>query len=124
MMQTPAIEERLATERNIWFTTVRPDGRPHLVPLWFIWHEGKIYFCGQGRSVKIRNLATNQHVALALESGNSPVVIEGIATLVAQPWPTSVAAAFHLKYDWQILSDDEYDALVEIVPTKWLFPAS
>ena len=29
------VHHRSETEANIWFATVRADGRPHLVPVWF-----------------------------------------------------------------------------------------
>ena len=32
-----AIEARLGRESTIWLATVRADGRPHLVPLWYVW---------------------------------------------------------------------------------------
>ena len=31
------VEQRLREEPIIWLTTVRPDGRPHTVPVWFLW---------------------------------------------------------------------------------------
>ena len=30
-----AAAQRLATEPILWLATTRPDGRPHLVPVWF-----------------------------------------------------------------------------------------
>ena len=39
----PQARQKLETERNIWLASVRPDGRPHLVPLWFVWCHGKVY---------------------------------------------------------------------------------
>ncbi len=50
-------EKRLERARNYWIATARPDGRPHVAPLWGVWVEGGLYF-GTGRSsVKGRNLA-------------------------------------------------------------------
>ena len=43
MPQTPEqIQERLSTEKNIWLASVRATGAPHLVPIWFVTHEGLI----------------------------------------------------------------------------------
>ena len=33
--------QRLSAEPVIWLGTVRPDGRPHNVPVWFAWHDPK-----------------------------------------------------------------------------------
>jgi PPOX class probable F420-dependent enzyme len=111
---------RLEAERNIWLASVRPDGRPHLVPLWFVWSGGQIYLCIQAASVKARNMAQSPQVALALESGGDPLVVEGEAALAARPWPDHVVAGFVAKYDWLITDDAEYDALIAVRPRKWL----
>src|SRR5207247_3164478 len=50
------VNDRLAKERNIWIVTVRRDGRPHMVPVWFVWFESKIYVCIEPESVKGRNI--------------------------------------------------------------------
>jgi F420H(2)-dependent biliverdin reductase len=115
-----ATAARLATEPIIWLATVRPTGRPHLVPLWFVWAGGGIYLCVAGASVKVRNLVANPAVTLALESGISPVVVEGQATLLARPWPDEVVAGFQRKYSWTITTDAEYDTLIVVTPQRWL----
>lgn len=111
---------RLAAEQNIWLASVRPDGRPHLVPIWFVWSGGQIYLCVQAASVKARNIMHNPRVALCLESGGDPVVVEGEAALAAPPWPDEVVAGFMAKYNWLITGDEEYDALIAVRPRKWL----
>jgi hypothetical protein len=116
----PAAAKRLETEANIWVATARPDGRPHLTPVWFAWCAGKLYACVQSGSVKARNLRQNPQVSLALENGSNPVICEGTAALLAPPWPEEVAAIFAAKYEWNIHTDTEYDQLLEITPVKWL----
>lgn len=115
-----ALQRRLRTEDTIWLATVRPDGRPHLVPLWFVWHQQAIYLCVQPGSVKERNITHNPHVALALEDGVQPLICEGHAALVAAPWPPDVCAAFDQKYGWDICQEKTYTALLAVSPRKWL----
>ncbi|WBB66098.1 pyridoxamine 5'-phosphate oxidase family protein [Micromonospora sp. WMMD812] len=31
---------RLDRERGVWLCTLRPDGSPHLTPVWFLFHDG------------------------------------------------------------------------------------
>ena len=121
-MLTPETTQRLQTEANIWLATVRPDGQPHLVPLWFAWHEGQIFLCTRPGSIKMRNLAHNPLVALSLESGTSPLICEGRAALIPPPWPTAVQAIFQAKYNWHISPDDAegYRQLLAITPHKLL----
>ena len=38
--------ERLEAAKNYWFSTTRPDGRPHAMPAWGAWIDGVLYFDG------------------------------------------------------------------------------
>jgi len=29
--------QRLRQERHAWLCTLRPDGSPHITPVWFVW---------------------------------------------------------------------------------------
>jgi len=40
--------------------------------------------------------------------------------LLIKPWPVSVVQAFTLKYEWDIPTDEQYTALVQITPVKWM----
>ncbi len=113
----PKIEHRLQTEHNIWLATVRPTHTPHLVPIWFVWVAEKIYLCTSADSVKVRNLRMNPNVALALEDGGQPVVIEGRAQPIGSA-PEPVVDAFKKKYEWNISTDSEYTQVVEIDPRR------
>ena len=115
---------RLESEANIWVATIRPQGgglppRPHLVPTWFAWHEGRLYLCIQSRTVKAQNLLANPFVSLALEDGSKTAICEGQAAVIEGEWPAAVCAIFQRKYNWAI-PDGEYDWLVAITPKKWL----
>jgi PPOX class probable F420-dependent enzyme len=112
--------KRLDTEKNLWVATVRPDGRPHLTPVWFAWAGEMIYICITPKTVKARNIETNPQVSVSLEDGSKVVIGEGEAALVAEPWPPDVAAVFQRKYNWDIYTDEAYSVLVEIKPVKWL----
>jgi PPOX class probable F420-dependent enzyme len=111
---------RLESQPNIWFSSVRPDGRPHLTPVWFVWQAGKFYFGIDPKSVKSRNIQHNPRVALALEDGTNPVIIEGIARLVALPLPESLIGAFYKKYEWNLLTEEQFNQWIEVTPTKWV----
>lgn len=110
-------EQRLQTEHNIWLATVRSNGRPHLVPIWFVWVDRKLYVCTGAGSVKARNVLDNPQVTASLENGNQPVVIEGQAKPIEYA-PTLVVEAFRRKYDWNIETDNTYDQVIEIEPLK------
>lgn len=119
-----ARRHRLRTERNAWFVTVRPEGTPHVAPVWFA-HLGRRFWIGTGeRSVKVRNLRANPSVVVALESGDDPVVAGGRARLVDRPFPDEVVARMRATYRWDLDQEEDEDvgrvALVEVEVDRWL----
>jgi F420H(2)-dependent biliverdin reductase len=119
--------ERFRTEPNVWLGTTRADGRPHLVPIWFVWVHERVWIATDAKSVKIRNIAANPFATVALEDGNKPIVAEGTAVVHSSlntAELTGVRAEFVRKYQWDIGSDSDGPVVIEITPTKWLFPSS
>jgi PPOX class probable F420-dependent enzyme len=112
--------KRLKKEKNIWLATVRPNGRPHLTPVWFAWYGEKLYICIEPESIKGRNLLENPHISLSLEDGSDALICEGTATSAPRPWAEEIVAIFQEKYDWDITAESRYTQLVEITPEKWL----
>lgn len=111
---------RLGKERNIWIATVRPNGKPHLVPVWFVSVDEKLYICIEPSSVKGKNLRKNPNACLALENGSHPIICQGFAQIVETPWPQAAVDAFRKKYDWDVATETRYTQLIEITPEKWL----
>jgi hypothetical protein len=73
-------EERLATAETYWVATTRPDGRPHLMPLWAAWHAGRLWFEGGAATRRARNLALEPSLAVAIDLPiDGAVVVEGTA---------------------------------------------
>jgi hypothetical protein len=113
-------DPRLQTERNIWLATTRPNGKPHLIPIWFVWVDERFYICTGETSVKVHNLRANSRASVALEDGNKPLIAECTARLVENPFPDAVVQAFIQKFNWEISSDRSYGTLIELTPEKWL----
>jgi PPOX class probable F420-dependent enzyme len=78
-------EERLAGSHTYWLVTVRPDGRPHAMPVWAVWDDGALWFSSAVGSRKIRNLRAERRCVATTEDGRRPVVVEGRATIVTEP---------------------------------------
>lgn len=91
-------EERLHSAPNFWFSTVRPDGRPHSSPVWAVWHEGRVYFDGSPETRRMKNIAANPNVSVHLESGNEVVILEGLAEAVSPPPPRDLAERLATRY--------------------------
>ncbi len=112
--------ERLGHERNVWMASVRRDGRPHLVPVWFVWHEACFFIGMKPNSVKAKNLRGTPLVSLSLENGDDVVICEGKVAVYDGEISADIAQKFKQKYDWEIASDTEYGLLIQVSPTKWL----
>lgn len=111
---------QLEREAIIWFGCVRPDGRPHLTPVWFVYHRSRIYVGIDPKGIKSHNIQKNPKVSLALEDGAHPLICEGTAAALESPYPDGLSGGFLAKYDWDITDEKQYHQIVEVVPEKWL----
>jgi PPOX class probable F420-dependent enzyme len=132
---TPAaftrIDRLLRDEHVVWLSSVRPDGRPHLVPIWFSWDGREILIASKPNAQKIRNLRTNAKVMLALGEAEDDFdvgLLEGVAELLDAPANDVLPASHLAKYRRQMagigLSPIEflatYSQVIRIVPTRFL----
>lgn len=79
------VAAKLTESKNYWLCSVRPDGRPHVVPRWCVYVDGKIYYDGSPETRHARNLESNPNVSLHLESGSEAIILEGIAEPAGKP---------------------------------------
>lgn len=116
-----AMLARFGREMEIWLATCRSDGRPHLVPVWFVWLDDVIYFVTSGYSQKWVNLLSNQQVALSLPDPNNVLVVEGEAHACGRQQTHKLARYFADKYEWDFLNDaDQNYRMVQVTPHKIL----
>jgi PPOX class probable F420-dependent enzyme len=69
-------------------STVRADGSPHIAPVWFVLDGDDIVFNTGKDTVKGRNLARDNRVALAVDDERPPfsfVTVQGRAELSEDP---------------------------------------
>ncbi len=134
-MQKMTPEERrhflLDTPRTAKVATVRPDGTPHVAPVWFILDGDDVIFTTWHTTVKAHNLAENNHVAISVDDDHPPyafVLIEGEAEVDKHApdllkWTTALAR----RYFGDDLADEygrrnavEGEYLVRVHPTKFI----
>jgi hypothetical protein len=78
-----------------WLATVRPDGRPHVMPLGALWVDGAFYFTAGASTRKAQNLAQNPHCVVAVATHDFDLVVEGAAVKVTDPAKVArIAEAF------------------------------
>jgi nitroimidazol reductase NimA-like FMN-containing flavoprotein (pyridoxamine 5'-phosphate oxidase superfamily) len=92
--------------RTYWLTTVRPDGRPHVMPLLGLWLDGRFYFLTGENSRRGKNLAENPHSVVTFGSQTIPaldLVVEGEATkVIHEARLREVVAAYQSKMGWPL----------------------
>jgi len=125
------IDERLRGDLILWLSSVRPDGRPHTVPVWFLWDGATVLVFSQPNQ-KIRNLAINPAVTLALDGsgqGHDVVLLEGTAVVGTTADESAAFPAYEAKYSaliqangWTVDSmTAQYSESIRITPTRFLF---
>jgi len=70
--------------RTAKLATTRLDGRPHVVPVWFVVDGEDVVFMTGASSVKGRALRRDPHVCLCVDDENPPfsyVMVEGQASV-------------------------------------------
>jgi Pyridoxamine 5'-phosphate oxidase len=101
-------EERLTDAIRYWLSTVSPDGAPHTMPVWAVWHDAALWFSTGARSRKARNLRERPACSIHPD-GEDVVVLNGTADFDADA--TAALAAYRAKY-----AETPPDPLIRIAP--------
>ncbi len=88
--------------RTASLATVRADGRPHVVPVWFDLDGDTIIFTMGEASVKAKNMRRDPRVSLCVDDEEPPfafVLVEGTAEMTAGDpdhlhWATRIAGRY------------------------------
>jgi PPOX class probable F420-dependent enzyme len=126
--QGKRIDQRLREATVAWLSTVRPDGGPHLVPIWFLWDGEVILIFSMPKNQKLRNLRQNNRVVLGIPSGGgaSNILVEGQAELLSAGEVTTTLPAYAEKYgdlitaiglDPQAMAR-QYSEAIRVTPAK------
>lgn len=99
------VRQVLEEAEMFWLSTVRRDGRPHVVPLPAMWLDGALHFCTGPQEQKARNLAANPRCVLTTGTdrfmSGLDVVVEGQASRVTNDdLLTRLATMWQDKLGW------------------------
>ena len=121
---------RLREEKITWLATVRSDGQPQSVPVWFLWDgEGFLIYSRPDRQ-KLKNISRNPRVGLHLNSndrGGDVIRVEGTAEISDDFPPASEVGEYVEKYKERIARigfEPEsfaraYSVALRVTPTRW-----
>ncbi len=82
--------------------TVRKDGRPHVVPVWFYLDGDAVIFTTGGESLKYKNMKRDPRVSITIDDQTPPysyVMIEGTVSFSEDPgellhWATRIGGRY------------------------------
>ena len=88
--------------RTLKVATARPDGRPHVAPVWFVVDGDSLVFATSEHSIKGKDLKRDPRVSLLVENEQPPfgyALVEGMASMALNPkdqldWNTRLAARY------------------------------
>ena len=96
------VEGRLHSNLMAWLTTVRLDGQPDSVPVWFLVRDDEtILVYSRPKQIKLRNISKNPKVTLGLDVtdiGRDVIRIDGTAEHVADVPPADQQPQYAAKY--------------------------
>lgn len=85
MLSWTWVSEQMEKSRSYWLGTTRPDGRPHVAPIWGVWMNDQLWFGTDEKSRKAKNFRQNPNIVVHLESGDDVVIMEGVIKDVDDP---------------------------------------
>ena len=120
-----------AGTRTAKWASVRRDGRPHVVPVWFVLEGDDLLITTGSKSVKGRAVLRDPRVGLCIDDDRPPyafVMIEGRATISTDPDEVLRAATLNARryvgaeraQEYGRLNGGEGMLLVRIAPEKVL----
>jgi PPOX class probable F420-dependent enzyme len=68
----------LDEERTVVCATNGREGRPHLMPLWYVVRDGRLWSWTYAKSQKVRNLERDARATLQVEAGVDYEVLRGV----------------------------------------------
>ena len=115
--------------------TLRPDGSPHVAPVWHLYDGEKLLILSEPSSVKVRNLRGDPRVGISIPRETEPhgfVQVNGTAEL-SDEWNRQVLWDMSINYQGEEegsrYAEETYRSmefvLITITPTKlagWTFP--
>jgi PPOX class probable F420-dependent enzyme len=68
----------LDESRTVTCATLMRDGRPHLMPLWYVLRDGELWSWTYAKSQKVRNLERDPRCTLQVEAGTEYAELRGL----------------------------------------------
>lgn len=125
------VDRLLRTEPVVWLSTVRPDGWPHVVPIWFWWDGTSVLIASKPHARKIANLKIRPECMLALgdaEADFDVALIEARADVAEMSTRALLETGLYAKYSARMVAiglgaaefASTYSLVLRLTPTRCL----
>jgi predicted pyridoxine 5'-phosphate oxidase superfamily flavin-nucleotide-binding protein len=112
--------------------TTSKNGRPHVVPVWFLYVNDKICVPTPRKTLKAKNILRTPYASITIDAFKGVldakgILIEGPASLVTGSQSTRINIRVHVKYvgrnrlkqrNWKEFAAED-DGTIVIQPIKW-----
>jgi len=114
------LDELLSKSEVCYIATTKSNGDPHVVPIWFIRHDGKIYFETDKDTVKFKNIQKRNRVMLCFGDKETYLLEGKVKWSSEEAIDLPIRKMFWEKYpdlmDDDFITKDTY--IFEVIPDK------
>lgn len=112
----------LESAMHYWLAVVRPDGRPHVVPLDGVWLDFHLYVGGSPTAVWTKCLHGEGRVVVHAGHALRPVIVEGSASFeaVSELTAQTLAKTSKAKYGYAPPAEAYLDGIWRLAPHRIL----
>ncbi len=123
-------EKFLKSQKILRLATIDPFGDPHIVPVWYMYTNGKFYVGTNTKTQKAKNIKKNSKVSFCIDIGvRSPDIVGVMGTgrariILKTNIVQSLARKIMLRYFKSLKNKSaqqllgQTDCIIEIVPKK------
>lgn len=102
-MTAEEIDEFLSQQHTVRLATADAEGAPHVVPLWFIWHEGAMFLNSTLGNVTVENMLRSGLATGVVDVGETYDELRGVTVAseverLGDDAPEEVERAWSQKY--------------------------
>ena len=132
VMSSREEEDFLYSGRILRLASIKKDGTPHIVPVWYLYENGKIYLWTDAASIKVKNIRRNNTVAMCVDVGEAyydlkNVIMKGkckvlkdesLAMRIEEKFCTKYFGSSSHPQAKEYLSKEANHLVIEIEPSK------
>ena len=99
--------DQLEKAGKYWLATVNSEGHPHVMPVFGVWLNGRLYFTSNSTTHKAKNISHNPRCVISTTGITLDLIIIGEAVkVIGEARLRRVAQLYNSKYGWHLKVQD------------------